>query len=70
MASGGIPLGQWSGSDATRELQQTIKLYQEQNSRQTDKLIFLTWVIAALTFVMLIGLGAQIYLAFYPPAVH
>jgi hypothetical protein len=29
-------------------------------------MIRLTWVIAALTFVMLVGLGVQIYLAIYP----
>jgi hypothetical protein len=25
MAEGGIPLGQWSGSDATKQLEETIK---------------------------------------------
>ena len=30
-------------------------------------MIRLTWAIAALTLVMLLGLGLQIYLAFHPP---
>ncbi len=63
---GGIPLGEWSGSAATKELHETIKTYQEESSRQTTQMIRLTWVIAGLTFVMLIGLGAQIYLALSP----
>jgi hypothetical protein len=67
MANSRIPLGQWSGSDATKALQDTIEKYQAESSRQTGKMIFLTWVIAALTVVMAIGVGVQIYLTIYPP---
>jgi hypothetical protein len=63
-----IPVGQWSGSDATKALHETIAKYQEQSGRQTAHMIRLTWVIAALTFVMLVGLGVQIYLAIFPPS--
>jgi hypothetical protein len=49
-------------------LHETIAKYQEQSGRQTAHMIRLTWVIAALTFVMLVGLGVQIYLAIFPPS--
>jgi len=58
-----IPLGQWSGSDATKELHDTIKEFNEASTRQTRHLIILTWAIVILTILMLIGLGVQIYLA-------
>jgi hypothetical protein len=64
--SGGIPLGQWSGSDATNALHETIQRYQETSSKQTAQMLRLTWAIAVLTFVMLIGLAVQIYLAIKP----
>jgi hypothetical protein len=59
----GIPLGEWSGSNATRELNETIKKFNEATGGQTRRLLFLTWVIAILTALMLIGLGIQIWLA-------
>jgi hypothetical protein len=59
----GIPLSQWNGSDATMQLEETIKKFNEETSRQTRQLLILTWVIAALTFIMTIGVGLQIYLA-------
>ncbi len=59
----GIPLSQWSGSDATKELQETIKRFNVASANQTKQLLVLTLVIAILTSLMLIGLGVQIYLA-------
>jgi hypothetical protein len=59
----GIPIGQWSGSDAVNELHETIRQFNEANSKQTKHLIILTWAIVVLTIMMLIGLGVQIYLA-------
>jgi hypothetical protein len=59
----GIPIGQWSGSDAANELHETIKQFNEASSRQTKHLIILTWAIVILTIMLLIGLGVQIYLA-------
>jgi hypothetical protein len=58
-----IPLDKWSGSDATRELQTTIAEFQEASGKQTRHMIGLTWVIAALTLVMLLAVFVQIYLA-------
>lgn len=64
--TGGIPIGEWSGSDATKALHETIKSYQEASRKQTTQMLRLTWAIAILTFVMLVGLVVQIYLAIKP----
>lgn len=63
MPNGGVPLSEWSGSGATRELHETIRKFNEVTSRQTEEILKLTRVIAWLTFVMSIGLAIQIYLA-------
>jgi hypothetical protein len=63
---GGIPIGQWSGSDATNALREVMEKYQAESSKQTQQMIVLTRVIAVLTLVMLLGLGAQIFLAILP----
>ena len=67
MAQGGIPLDEWSGSKAIRELHKTIKDFNEVSSRQSTVLVRLTWVIAFLSLAMLAGLIVQIWLAFCPP---
>jgi hypothetical protein len=68
MGKRGIPLGEWSGSDATEALRQTIEKYEFETSRQTRTMIRLTWATTLLTIVMALGLGVQIWLTFYPPA--
>jgi hypothetical protein len=55
-----IPLDEWSGSKATKELHETIKKYQEASSRQTQQMIWLTGAIAILTVALLCGLALQI----------
>ncbi|KKS77090.1 MAG: hypothetical protein UV64_C0004G0021 [Parcubacteria group bacterium GW2011_GWC1_43_11b] len=45
------------------KLEETIKTFNEQSSKQTDKLVGLTWWIVGLTVAMLIGLIIQIILA-------
>jgi hypothetical protein len=67
MAKSGIPIGEFSGSDATKALQASIEKHQAESSRQTKQMIWLTWVIAALTVVMAVGVAVQIYLTIYPP---
>ena len=62
-ASGGIPLGEWSGSNATRDLHETIKQFNEKAEKQTQQMVRLTRVIAWLTFVMLVAVIAQIVFA-------
>jgi hypothetical protein len=66
MAKGGLPIGEYSGSDATKALHDTIKKYQEESSRQTDKMVKLTVAITWLTVVMLIAVLVQIYLTIFP----
>ena len=61
---GGIPLGEFSGSTATRELHKTIVEFNAQAEQQTRTMIRLTWAIAVLTFVLVVGLGVQIALQF------
>ena len=68
MAGGGIPLGEWSGSDATNALRESIERFNNRTARQTSWLLGLTWVIAALTLVMAIGVAVQIQLARSAPA--
>lgn len=63
MSKGGIPLGEWSGSDATHELHNTIKQFNEKTEKQTEQMVRLTKVIAWLTSVMLVAVVVQIVLA-------
>ena len=58
-----IPLDKWNGSDATRELTETVVKLSEASERQTRTMVKLTWAIAAMTFVMLAGVGVQIWVA-------
>ena len=61
----GIPLGQWSGADATDSLRETIREFNETTSEQTETMIRLTRWIVALTAVLVIGLGIQIAVAMH-----
>jgi len=63
MSKGGIPLSEWSGSGATRELHETMKAFVEQSDRQAKAMIRLTWAIAVLTVAMLGAVIVQIALA-------
>ena len=62
-----IPLDEFSGSKSTKELHDTIKAHSAESSRQTQKMVFLTWVMTILTIVMVLAVGVRIYLAMYPP---
>jgi len=46
-----------------RKLEKTIQQYNKQTSKQTQKMIRLTWGIVGLTVVMVVGLVIQIILA-------
>ncbi len=48
---------------ALNKLQKTIKIFNEQSSKQTEKMIRLTKWIVCLTIIMIIGLLIQIILA-------
>lgn len=65
MGESGIPLGQWSGSDATNALHKTIKDFGDKADKQTQTMIRLTWAIAILTVAMLLAVGFQIYLTLH-----
>jgi hypothetical protein len=47
----GIPIGEWSGSDATDRLRAVIEENQRATDRQTTTMIRLTRVMTALTIV-------------------
>lgn len=64
-----IPLGQFSGSDATDRLRESIEQHQRATQRQTRTMIALTWAVTIMTVVMLVGLGVQIWLAWPAPGV-
>ena len=46
-----------------KKLEKTIQIFNVQSSKQTEKMIRLTWWIVGLTFVMVLGLVIQIILA-------
>jgi hypothetical protein len=54
MAEGGIPLGQWSGSDATKQLEETIKSAQLANAKQQTTMLRLTIATAFFAFGALV----------------
>ena len=39
MAPGGVPLPEWSGSGATKQLEETIKKFNEETSKQNRQLL-------------------------------
>ena len=59
----GIPLDEWSGSGATRELHATVKAFTATSDRQAKTMIGLTWAIFGLTVALVIGLAVQLWLA-------
>jgi hypothetical protein len=58
-----IPMGEWSGSDATDQLRAVIEKHQEETARQTTKMVRLTWWMTFLTIVMTATTFVQIWLA-------
>lgn len=51
MTSGGIPISEWSGSGATRDLHETIKLQIVAMDKQSRVIVRLTWVMLVLAAV-------------------
>jgi hypothetical protein len=62
--TGGIPLGQWSGGDATEQLRASIEESNRLASRQARLMIWLTVAILFLSIVMAIAAAIQVWLAF------
>ncbi len=63
MGKGGIPLDDFSGSGATKELEKTVVSLSRASERQTRHIIKLTYAMLVLTFVMACMVGVQIWLA-------
>jgi hypothetical protein len=66
-----LPLEDWNGASATRQLEATLKALHEENIRQSNEaakqnqqILLLTRWTAALTVLMAIFAIVQIYLAF------
>lgn len=66
MTESGIPLGEYSGSTATRELQKTIEEFNKQSAKQGRTIIGLTWAILILTAVMAIEVSIQLWKILWP----
>ena len=47
----GVPLEQWNGADATRRLEETIKVAQAENAKQQGTMLNWTRVATAMVFV-------------------
>jgi len=47
------------------KLQKTIENFNQESSKQTEKMIRLTWWIVGLTVILVLGLATQIFLAVY-----
>lgn len=48
---------------SVKKLHETIQTFNERSSKQTEKVIRLTWWVVVLTIAMLVGLAVQIILA-------
>ena len=55
-----VPLDDWSGASAVKELEATIRTFNEQSSKYAETMQHLTIVIAILTALLFIGLVVQI----------
>ena len=58
-----IPLEEWNGSVATRELHDTIRQFNEASRKQTQQLVSLTKAIVWLTAVMVVAVVVQVVVA-------
>jgi hypothetical protein len=58
--SHGIPLDEWSGAGATRELHATMKDFVRSSDQASRRMIQLTWAIIVLTIMMLFAVVTQI----------
>ncbi len=58
-----IPLDEWSGAGATKELHETIRQFVEESGKQARTMIRLTWWISFLTVAMFLAVGVQVYFA-------
>jgi len=64
MVKRGVPLGEWSGSDATERLRSVIEKQHQEAAKQTTVIVRLTWAMFALTFVTVLATVIQVWLAY------
>ena len=63
MPEGGIPLGKWSGSEATERLRATVEDFNQRAETQTAEMVTLTRTVARLTRAMLALVVVQVVIA-------
>ena len=63
MPKSGIPIGEWSGSDATDRLRAVIERQHEQTARQTKVMVWLTVAMFFLALVTTAATVVQVWLA-------
>ena len=64
---GGIPIDQWSGSGATKDLEKTVVSLSRASEKQTRHIIKLTYAMLFLSFIMACMVGVQIWIAIAQP---
>jgi uncharacterized membrane protein len=64
MVKRGVPLGEWSGSDATERLRAVVEQQHKETAKQTRVMVRLTWAMFALTFVTVLATFIQVVLAY------
>jgi hypothetical protein len=62
---GGVPLSLWAGSSATDAMHATLQEFSREAARQNATLVRLTWALASLTAVLVVGLVVQIAVAIW-----
>jgi hypothetical protein len=60
MAKSGIPLSEWSGSGATKHLEETVTALNERTEAQTAEMIRLARTLTRMTAVMAVAVVVQI----------
>ena len=66
MAIGGIPIDEFSGAGATKDLHKTLVDFNKQSAKQTDHMLYLTYAMLVLGIASLVASCVQIWLAMQP----
>ncbi len=66
-SKGGVPLDQWSGAYATKDLHETVRNFVNSSDKASRRMLQLTWAIVFLTAVMLLAVITQIVIAIRQP---
>jgi hypothetical protein len=52
----------WGGADATDRLREVIEKHQQESARQTQVMVWLTWVMMVLTIATVALAGVQVWI--------